>query len=250
MRSGTSFRTRVLVVLVLLLTATLQPTVAFGAGRSPRQVTIHRIGNPSWKPVDFNVFSAPVGTAESGYVEFLETTLGLLPLHAFHPQFGVGPGQPHDPPYGRELSQGVDAAGYDVGRSFDTTQFSEGQAVFAAWMVVPGGPRHIGSSPDFDSGRIIPNSLFPIHIDGTAYRNGAVFDAALANFDVPPLDDRLTPSFDVDGHSHFPMFIGDNADFAPPGIDLPGRYKYELTMLDQLGNGWSITVRFGIRRAC
>ena len=156
---------------------------------------------------------------------------------------------PHNPPYGHELSEGVDAAGYDTGRSFDTTQFSEGQGIFAAWMVVPGGRRHIGSSPDFDSGPIVPNTLFPIHVEGSSFRNGDVFDAFLADFDVPALDDpSLTPSFEVDGHSHFPVFIADSADFGPQGIGLPGRYKYELTMLDRLGNGWSITVTFSIRR--
>ena len=37
----------------------------------------------------------------------------------------------------------------------------------------------------------------------------------MTDFDVPPLD-AINPPFDVDGHSHFPVFIADNTDFGPP----------------------------------
>jgi len=99
------------------------------------------------------------------------------------------------------------------------------------------------------TGPIIPNSLFPIHVEGVTTRNGQLFDAALVDFDVPALDAISSP-FDVDGHSHFPLFIADNADFGPPGIDLVGDYTYEMTMLDVNGDGWSITIRFVIRADC
>ncbi len=139
--------------------------------------------------------------------------------------------------------------GYDAGSCFTPAQFSNGQAVIAAWMVVPHGRRQLGSSPDFGSGPIIPNSSFPIHFEGITSRNGAVFDAALVDFDVPALD-AVSPPFAVDGHSHFPFFIADNADFGPPGIDLRGDYTYAMTMVDVDGNGWSIVIRFRIQDDC
>ena len=37
----------------------------------------------------------------------------------------------------------------------------------------------------------------------------------MTDFDVPPLD-AIEPPFDVDGHSHFPVFIADNLDSARP----------------------------------
>ena len=70
-----------------------------------------------------------------------------------------------------------------------------------------------------------------------------------ADFDIPALD-AIDPPFAVDGHSHLPVFIADNADFGPPEISLPGAYTYEITMLDNTDSGWSIEVSFTIDRAC
>jgi len=97
---------------------------------------------------------------------------------------------------------------------------------------------------------IIPNSLFPIHVDGITYRDGEVFNPLLFSGDVLALDDQLSPPFDVDGHSHFPLFIADNADFGASGVSLPGDYTYEITMLDSAGEGWSIEVSFVVREQC
>ncbi len=135
-------------------------------------------------------------------------------------------------------------------RCFTPEEFSNGEAVIAAWMVIPRGRRNIGSSPDFASGPIIPNSLFPIHVEGVSYRNGKVFDPALVIFDVPALDAALNPPFDVDGHSHFPFFIADNEDFGPGDVELPGTYLYDMTMVDATGDGWSIVVSFVVRQRC
>ena len=62
-------------------------------GESDRAHHVHlkRIGRPSWRPVDFHMFSAPVGTAGNGYADFLTTILALMPppKHQFHPQLAV-----------------------------------------------------------------------------------------------------------------------------------------------------------------
>ena len=111
-------------------------------------------------------------------------------------------------------------------------------------MVVP-NPGTVGSSPDFTSGPIIPNALFPIHVAGQTFRNNQPWDPYLLAFDVPPLTDQLSCPFSVDGHSHFPIFIADNASFGSGGPT--GHYEYRVTMMDATGNGWSITVRFTVR---
>ena len=142
----------------------------------------------------------------------------------------------------------VSSLGLDRGGQFTVEDFSDGNGVWLAYMVVPrsGGSAPKGSSPDFDFGPIIPNSLFPIDVTGSAERFGEPF-SVLAAFSVPPLDASLDPPFDVDGHSHFPIFIADNIDFALTPVDPAGRYEWTLRMLDQTGNGWKITVRFVIR---
>ena len=209
-------------------------------------VRITPIGNPTWSPVDFHLFSAPVGTAASGYIEFLQTTLALLPPpnHVFHPQLGVGPGAAHAPPYNSELANGVATEGFREGTRFALSEFSNGAGVYLVWMNVP-SPGTTGSSPDFLSGAIIPNSLFPIHVTLKDLHSGKVF-SGVQEFDVPKLDGNLDPPFAVDGHSHFPVFIGDNADFGPPGGQVRGSYVYEITMIDQLGNGWRVEGHFVI----
>lgn len=208
-------------------------------------VKITPIGTPTWKPVDFHLFSALIGTADSGYTEFLNTLFSLLPPpnHLPHPALGVGPGAPHQPPYDSEFATNVAALGYQDAVRFNTSQFSNGNGVYLVWMNVP-FPGTTGSSPDFASGPIIPNSLFPIHVSAVDVHNGKLFSNA-ADFDTPALD-AIDPPFFVDGHSHFPVFIADNADFGPPGGNLLGSYDYRIVMTDSSGNGWLIRAHFEV----
>jgi hypothetical protein len=213
-------------------------------------VLVQRVGTPAWTPTDLHVFSAPIGTAGDGYAEFTTTIETILPPphYTLYTGLGIGPGTPETPPYTHDIGNGVAAAGYDQGALFAPQQFSNGEGVWLAFMVVPTPrTRNIGSSPDFASGPIIPNSLFPIAVTGVAYRNGQVFDPALADFDVPAIDGPpVDPPIDVDGFSHFPIFSADNADFGPTGTPLPGLYRYRLSMLDSTGNGWNISAYFVI----
>jgi hypothetical protein len=232
--------------LVLLIVAlAMLPAAARAAGGPPPTQGVHLrpIGHPTWMPVDFHLFSAPIGTAASGYAEFAETALGLLPEpnHAFHPDLLVGPGEPHDPPYDQEMAAGVAAQGYHEGVRFNQSEFSNGMGIWTTWMNVP-NPGTTGSSPDFDSGPIMANDLFPIQVVATSTHNGAPFSLVFDGI-VPALN-AVTPSFDVDGASHFPFFLADNADFGPAGAKLRGSYAWEVTMIDASGNGWWIDVHF------
>lgn len=242
-------RARALLPSLMCLTlavAFAAPAAAATAGN----VQAKPIGDPIWKPTDMNLFTAPIGTADTGYVEFGETQVAILPEpnHRPHPALGIGPGDPHARPYNHEIRRGLKSLGVARGGQFTVEDFSDGNGVWLAYMVVPRsrGSAPKGSSPDFDFGPIIPNSLFPIDVTGSAERFGEPF-SFLGAFSVPPLDASLDPPFDVDGHSHFPIFIADNIDFALTPVDPAGRYEWTLRMLDQTGNGWTITVRFVIR---
>jgi hypothetical protein len=48
----------------------------------------------------------------------------------------------------------------------------------------------------------------------------------------------------VEGHSDFPFFTVTAQLFGPANTPLTGRYRYEITMRDQAGNGWDITAQF------
>ena len=243
----TSWLRRAAIVSALALPALLGPVPAGRAASGGIQ--LEQINDASWRPVDCHVFSAPIGTAETGYAEAFETVGRLLPPpnHVPRPpQLAIGPGAAHQPPYDRELRSGVQSPGFHAGHAFSGSEFSDGSGVFLVCMVVP-DPGTVGSSPDFTSGPIVANETFPIHVEGVATRNGEAFDPFLTNFDVPPLTTAIDPTFTVDGHSHFPIFVVTSQDFGPAGSDLAGRYVYSLTMTDSSGAGWTVQARFVVR---
>lgn len=210
------------------------------------------IGHPTWKPVDFHLFAAPYGKTATGYASLDQTALAVLsePNHKPVPGLlSVGPGAPHAPPYTAEIAAGVVAAGYHEGVRFTTSEFSEGMGVYLAWMNVP-IEGTTGSSPDFDSGPIIPNNLFPFFIIGKTVHNGREFDGdSLA---TQPLAAPNKSGFNVDGASHLPGFVAANADFGPSGTPLVGSYTYRIEINDTAvpmatwGPGWRIEVDFTI----
>lgn len=207
-------------------------------------VIVTSVGNPSFVPTDFHQFAAPIGTAASGYAEFTQTMQAILPPpdHVLNPILGIGPGAPHAGPYDQEISQGVLANGFAESSMFTTSQYSNGTGVFLAFMLVPGPNSPTGSSPDFASGPIIPNQIFPLSIDASTFTNGT-FNDALAQFQVPAIDQ--VPGFEgLDGYSHSPLFFADNFDFASRPIS--GDYEYRISLLDAAGNGYQITAEFQV----
>ena len=252
MRPGLRIRMSGVIGGLLILASLMTATVAHATtGRKTSLVRLERIGHPAWEPVDLHVFTAPIGTATDGYAEFGQTQAIILPPPHYlqYPCLGLGPGTPEAPPYNNDFAAGVENAGYREGHVFAPRQFSDGRGVYFVYMVVPRPTSsNLGSSPDFSRGPIIPNSLFPIQVNGASFRNFKSYDPSLANFAVPALNDPCikTPPFDVDGFSHFPILLADNSDFGPPGTELHGIYTYKVKMQDSSGSGWSISARFRV----
>ncbi len=240
---------RILIVGLLVLGVAVAMSLPALADSDGAAVTMKAIGNPIWEPVDFHVFSAPVGFAADGLPGFAQTQGILLPPPNHLPcaDLGIGPGAPHQPPYNGEIDGHLDQTNFRESLVFRVPDFTAPNGIYLVWMVVP-HPGTIGSSPDFTSGPIIPNTLFPIHLAGQTFRNQQLWDPFLATFDVPPLTDALSCPFNVDGHSHFPIFIAEDTEFGPGG-PATGRYEFRITMTDKTGNGWSITGRFKVRPA-
>ena len=233
--------------LASLLAAVVLWTLAASAAHATPLV-VAKTGNPAWNVVDAHTVTAPLGTADDGYAEFGATLASILPPphHLPHPQLGIGPGAAHPGPYDTEMGAGVAANGYAEKAAFTASDFSNGQAVYLAFTLTPDGSA-LGSSPDFASGPIISNTLCPIHSVFETWKNGALFDQT-GSFDVPALNDpQLTPSFNVDGHSHIPMFYADNFDFAfDPAAGIAGEYQFRITLTDALGNGYSLVDSFTV----
>lgn len=236
----------ILVTFAVIAILVALPVGSASAAPPPVQgVRLTPIGNPIWTPVDVHLSSLEIGTWGTGFAEFYANIQAILPPpnHSWHDALAVGPGQPHQPPYDTEMGEGIANLGLHEGVQFSPDEFSNGMGVMVSWMTVP-APGTTGSSPDFSSGPIIPNSLFPIQVRGIAYHNNRLFDPWLAYTDVPALD-QIVPPFLVDGHSHFPMFVATNADLGLQS-KLEGSYTYKIEMIDTSGNGWQIDVHFAV----
>lgn len=195
--------------------------------------------------MDLHIFSAPLGTAASDF-EFLDDTLIALlppPNHAFDENVGIVPGDPHAPPYGHELGDGVTSNGFHENGPFSVPEFTSPNAIWLAMMNIPEDPpAALGSSPDFNSGPIIPNDIFPILASGSTTHDGELFSEPFSDVSIPGPNDL---GFDVEGHSHFPQFMIENTEFrTEPDPEPAGGYTLHLEMIDQDGDGWQIDASF------
>jgi hypothetical protein len=249
-------RAKLMLIALLILTTALIGASFVSAdapeitsGKPARGIRIERIGNPTWRPVDFHIVAGEIGTLDSGFDKFGATISAMLPPpnHVLGP-CGICPGDPHAPPYDKEFAEGIAASGFHEGVRFSEEEMLNGMAIFVTYMVVPRANAPSGSSPDFANGPIIPHSVFPIHVEGQSTVDGRPFDPFLVITDVLTLDDFGFPGYD--GHSHFPMFIATNDEFRElagrPPMDIEGSHLYKFRMTDTTGQGWVIKARFTV----
>lgn len=230
------------------------PTAAEFASNYLRPYIYARAFNsPKWQPTDFNICSVPVGDSRAAD-EFMDSLQTILPepYHTWHPDLGIGPGDPHDGPYWSELRQGVRDSGFFIGRVLRLSQFRNGNGALLSFMLAPDGTRGMepdqGSSPDFAEGPIISNSIMPITVDSVTSHNSMVYSMPYSAM-IPALDSKLSPPFDVDGHSHIPVFISESADrsvMPMTPIEHTGTYRMRIHLEDAEQRGWNIDVWFVI----
>jgi hypothetical protein len=219
-----------------------------GVGPAARAaVVVMPVGAPTFVPTDFHLFAAPIGTAATGYAEFLQTLQLILPPpnHVFNPIVAIGPGAPHPGPYDQEIGKGVATNGFVNSTTFPTADYSNGIGVFLAFMVIPGPGSPMGSSPDFASGPIIPNAIFPLTFAADTFTNGAFNDISGSPLQVPAVDQIDERFAGLDGYSHVPFFLGDNFDFATQEA-ITGNYEYRISLLDAAGDGYQIVASFSV----
>ena len=217
--------------------------LALGSSAANAGVVVTKIGTPTFKPVDLHQFAAPIGTAASGYAEFLQTLELLLPPpnHLNNPTLGIGPGAAHSG-FDHELADGLAAHGFLNASQFTTDQYSNGTGVYLAFMLVPDVGAPSGSSPDFASGPILANADLPLDAFAETFTNG-VFNDIQGSFSVPPIN-TVTGFETFDGHSHIPLFFADNFDFAT--LTHTGKYEYRITLRDKNQSGYNIVTSFAL----
>lgn len=201
---------------------------------------VTKIGAPLWEPVDFHQASVDIGPM---FENFQTVLTGVLPPpnHKNHPDLGVGPGDPHAGPYTGELAAGFTAKGYVDQGTFTKLESWLPNGILIAYMVVPSAGAPTGASPDGASTPIIPNSVFPIHVAVAAFQNDVMVPDYDYSFDVPPLDNNLNPPFNVDGHSHFPLFDVTVMDGVPT---YPGTLENRVHLEDTNGDGYDLVFTY------
>jgi hypothetical protein len=246
MKTTTSLKHGALVTALAVL-AWLGGPARANAAPDKLDVSLHKIGHPTWKPVDFHLFTAALGTADSGFAEYFDNLQKVLPPpnHLLHPELSLGPGAPHPGPYGRELKQTISHAGFREDTQFRLSEFLEPNGIWFVWMNVPDKGAPSGRSVDSERGPIIPNSLFPMHLEWDVYHDG-VKDGETSTYDRPPLP-QVNPPFDVEGDSHYPQFLIINESADGSARVKAGHWEHRATLTDATGNGWIIEVRFKVK---
>jgi hypothetical protein len=186
------------------------------------------------------MLSTTLGTRESRFGE----ALGFLtdvhaPGHRPYPEAGLfGPDRRHPGPYDDEIRAALFARGYSGSSCFVPADLVSPYGLVLVAVLVPEPSAPIGRSPDFDSGPILPDRLFPLIITGGSNRGGTGFA-----LNIPPLEDVLPDA--GDGFSHVPLSFGASTeldDLAPP---VPvGDHSWSFMMRDATGAGWSVTADF------
>ena len=215
--------------------AAILAAAAFGvvqlneSSAQPPTIGLTQVGAPIWRPVDFQLFSAPGYTDEDD-----ERTRAMLrPLDP--------PGEtyttPHGPPYDSELSTNMAAAGF-VSRSVFPREAIMGNpnVIFHGLMLVP-DPGVTGSSRDLASGPVIPNSLFPLTGHLEVWKDGAlIWDPGDGPLEVRPTDQPY------EGSSHRLAF----ASYWNRGANNLGDFEFRSSFRDSQGNGWDFVTPFQV----
>ncbi len=206
------------------------------------------LGTAKWKPVGAVMAPGLVGSSDTDTQPFYDFLTPIVaPNHIYNSDQGVwGPGAAHAGPYLDEGFALLSAASVATKQSFTTADFTAPSGALLTINLVPVDAATLGSSPDFVSGPVIPNALFPLQVDGDLFREGVLYDG---DFDGE-LDgfDTWQPPLLVDGASHVMLWFGENSSFKP-NVMAQGSYVFKISVLDGSGSGWEIDVPFTVSDA-
>jgi len=182
-------------------------------------VEITALGDPMWTVEGVTIFAASAEIASG------ECVLGTD--HQFAE--GVfGPGLPHDPPYGSEVSDGAERCGFRIDDTFAAEEYSGGLGVWLGVVLVPKPGNVPGSSPDFADGDVIYNDRFPVTFDVDVRWNEVIADSD-HDGDMPSPSDF---GFVVNGHSHAVLMYRTFLERMPAGAIPEGDYTWNMQLRD------------------
>jgi hypothetical protein len=204
------------------------------ASADPISIGLTQVGSPIWKPVDFQLFTAPAAPFPDAFFDTLDL---LLPLEGP----GVATYTPHAGPYETELSTNAAAAGLVNQQVFpESAILLNPNGVYFMYMMMP-VPGVIGSSRDFASGPVIPNSLLPIHSHAEMWIDGIMVEE-LQDQDFNPRAGDLP----FDGASHRAPSQVVWYPWADPSAGPLGSHEIRWSLIDNQGNGWEMSAPFSV----
>lgn len=197
-------------------------------------IGLTKVGSPIWRPADFQMFTAPAAPFPDAFLATLDL---LLPLEGP----GVAAYTPHAGPYDTELSTNAAAAGLVNQQVFPASAITlNPNGVYFMIMMLP-DPGVTGSSRDFASGPIIPNSLFPMTTHSEMWIDGVSVETLQdGTFGIRAGDEPF------DGASHRAPSQVVWYPWADPTAGPHGNHEIRWSLRDNQGNGWDMVAPFAI----
>jgi hypothetical protein len=221
--------------LALLATGGLVAALAAPAVAAAPVIGLTQVGSPIWRPGDFQLFTAPADPFPDAFFATLDS---LLPLEGP----GVPAYTPHAGPYDTELSTNAAAAGLVNQQVFPESAITlNPNGVYFMFMMLP-SPGVMGSSRDFASGPIIPNSLFPMTTHAEMFLDGVSVETLQdGTFNIRPGDAPF------DGASHrAPSQVVWYPWANDPNAGPLGSHEIRWSLRDAQGNGWNMVAPFEV----
>ena len=220
-------------------------------------VEVETFGEPQWHLSAPVLFTGPYDGGDSQRA----TMVDLLPdpLWGFEEGFGPVAGDPVG-----AVEPDVDFERYLRARArtlaetervqlpeddrFGIEQFSGGDAVYIAFLLLPNADAERGTTPDSPTlpAPMISHRSYPFRFRGDLFRECEVFNPNLDyEWDAPPTSHEM-----YEGQSRIPLFVVNAHELRSPEIrgpaPAPGEYVVEQTIVDRLGYGYRYTVRFEV----